>query len=73
MEIINIGLVLFIHFGNLLQNTNITVGNTTVISKSIKDNPDLHFYTTVYGSLIGVIFVFTALRAFVFMKVNILL
>ena len=52
------------------QNTSITVGNTTVISQSVKDNPDLHFYTTIYGSLVGVIVVFTAIRAFVFMKVG---
>ena len=51
------------------QNTSITVGNATVISQSIKDNPDLHFYTTIYGSLVGVIVVLTTIRAFLFMKV----
>lgn len=52
------------------QNTSKVVGNTTVVSESITDNPYLEFYTTIYGSLIGVIVVLTAIRAYIYMKVN---
>jgi len=54
------------------QNTTVSEGNSTYISTSISDHPDLHWYATIYGSSIGVMLLFTSLRAFFFMKVRIL-
>ena len=52
------------------QNTSVTIGNETVISRRINDNPNLSFYTTIYASSLGVMIVTTVFRAFVFMKVG---
>lgn len=54
----------------LVQNTTIDLGNNvTVISRDIRDNPDLEFYALIYGMGIIAMVVFTLLRAFLFMKV----
>ncbi|XP_023932206.1 multidrug resistance-associated protein 5 [Lingula anatina] len=47
---------------------NVTVGNRTVFSDNITDNPDLDFYTLIYGMTIIAILVTTCIRGFVFMK-----
>ena len=53
-----------------VQNSTIDLGNNvTVISQDIRDNPDLEFYTLIYGMGIIAMVVFTLLRAFLFMKV----
>nr|XP_022286886.1 multidrug resistance-associated protein 5-like isoform X2 [Crassostrea virginica] len=52
-------------------NTTIDLGNNvTVISRDIRDNPDLEFYALIYGMGIIAMVVFTLLRAFLFMKVT---
>ncbi|XP_042864040.1 multidrug resistance-associated protein 5-like isoform X6 [Penaeus japonicus] len=49
-------------------NTEVIVGNETVISDSIADNPDRYMYQTVYGCLILVILGTSLIRGFAFMK-----
>ncbi|XP_027219261.2 ATP-binding cassette sub-family C member 5 isoform X6 [Penaeus vannamei] len=49
-------------------NTEVVVGNGTVISDNIADNPDLFMYQTVYGCLILVILGTSLIRGFAFMK-----
>ncbi|XP_076047153.1 ATP-binding cassette sub-family C member 5-like isoform X2 [Oratosquilla oratoria] len=49
-------------------NTTIIVGNETVTSDNIADNPDRHFYQLVYGLTIVVILATSLLRGFTFMK-----
>ncbi|XP_052214648.1 ATP-binding cassette sub-family C member 5-like isoform X1 [Dreissena polymorpha] len=51
-------------------NTTVTDGNLTYVSRSISDNPNLHFYTSIYGASIGAMIITTAIRAFIFMKVT---
>ncbi|XP_052104159.1 ATP-binding cassette sub-family C member 5-like isoform X3 [Mytilus californianus] len=54
--------------GNLSNTTNITT--VTVLSRNIRDNPDMNFYVTVYGlSVIAIVFLML-LRAVIFMKVT---
>lgn len=43
--------------------------NVTIMSKDIRDNPELDFYALIYGMGIIVMVVLTLLRAFFFMKV----
>lgn len=49
-------------------NTTVTVGNETIISDNIADNPDRHYYQIVYGSFILVILATSLIRGFTFMK-----
>ncbi|XP_006817966.2 ATP-binding cassette sub-family C member 5-like [Saccoglossus kowalevskii] len=50
-------------------NTTVLVGNDTVISTNISDNPDYDIYVMVYGlSIIGIL-LFSFIRAIIFMKV----
>ncbi|XP_063866904.1 ATP-binding cassette sub-family C member 5-like isoform X1 [Scylla paramamosain] len=49
-------------------NTTLTLGNETIVSDSIADNPDRHYYQTVYGSFILVILATSLIRGFSFMK-----
>ncbi|XP_045132970.1 multidrug resistance-associated protein 5-like isoform X4 [Portunus trituberculatus] len=49
-------------------NTSVIVGNETMISDSIADNPDRHYYQIVYGSFILVILATSLIRGFSFMK-----
>ncbi|XP_078614097.1 ATP-binding cassette sub-family C member 5-like isoform X5 [Branchiostoma floridae x Branchiostoma japonicum] len=49
-------------------NTTITVGNETVISSSIRHNPDLHFYSLVYGMSIILVLVTITIKGLSFMK-----
>lgn len=52
-------------------NTTIDMGNNiTIMSKDIRDNPELDFYALIYGMGIIVMVVLTLLRAFFFMKVT---
>ncbi|KAK4289504.1 hypothetical protein Pmani_037528 [Petrolisthes manimaculis] len=53
-------------------NTTIMVGNETMISTNIADNPDLQYYQTVYGCLILVILATSLVRGFVFMKTTLM-
>ena len=51
------------------QNTTVLEGNTTVVSDSIADNPDMGYYQAVYGSTVIVILSTSLLRGAIFMKV----
>ncbi|CAC5405400.1 ABCC5 [Mytilus coruscus] len=54
--------------GNLSNTTNITTA--TVLSRNIRDNPDMNFYVTVYGLSVFAIVFLMLLRAIIFMKVT---
>ncbi|KAK8748457.1 hypothetical protein OTU49_016157, partial [Cherax quadricarinatus] len=49
-------------------NTTVMIGNVSMISENIADNPDCYFYQTVYGSFILIILTTSLIRGFVFMK-----
>ncbi|XP_078614100.1 ATP-binding cassette sub-family C member 5-like [Branchiostoma floridae x Branchiostoma japonicum] len=49
-------------------NTTLTVGNETVISTSIRHNPDLHFYSLVYGMSIILVLVMMTIKGLSFVK-----
>nr|XP_045601897.1 ATP-binding cassette sub-family C member 5-like isoform X2 [Procambarus clarkii] len=49
-------------------NTSVVIGNETVISDNIADNPDCQFYQTVYGCFIVIILGTSLIRGFAFMK-----
>ena len=51
------------------QNTTVMLGNETVISESLTDNPKLRFYILVYGCSIISVLVSMVLRAVLFVKV----
>ncbi|RXG53670.1 Multidrug resistance-associated protein 5 [Armadillidium vulgare] len=53
-------------------NTTIVVGNETVVSDNIGDNPDFYLYRTVYGLTVIFILVTAVVRGFAFMKSTIL-
>ncbi|XP_077987408.1 ATP-binding cassette sub-family C member 5-like [Glandiceps talaboti] len=50
-------------------NTTITIGNTTVISDSMLDNPKVDFYAMIYGLTILVVLLLSFVRSISFMKV----
>ncbi|XP_052058941.1 ATP-binding cassette sub-family C member 5-like [Mytilus californianus] len=54
--------------GNLSNITNITT--TTVLSRNIRDNPDMNFYVTAYGLSVFAIVFSILLKAIIFMKVT---
>lgn len=49
--------------------TNITVGNITIKSENIIDNPDLEYYQSIYAGCIVVILASSLLRGFVLTRV----
>ena len=55
----------------ILQNTSVMVNNETIISQSVTDHPNLHFYILVYGLTVPLMLITTFLRALFFMKVGI--
>lgn len=52
-----------------LQNTTVTLGNDTVISNSMKDNPHMHYYAGIYALSMAVMLILKAVRGVVFVKV----
>lgn len=54
---------------NFLQNTTLTLGNETVISSSMKDNPHMHYYAGIYALSMAVMLILKAVRGVVFVKV----
>lgn len=54
---------------NFLQNTTVTLGNDTVISNSMKDNPHMHYYAGIYALSMAVMLILKAVRGVVFVKV----
>ncbi|KAK3096260.1 hypothetical protein FSP39_025059 [Pinctada imbricata] len=51
-------------------NTTIQVGNNTMQSMNIGDNPNLRFYALIYGMAVIAMVFLTAFRALLFMKVS---
>ncbi|XP_056140092.1 multidrug resistance-associated protein 5 isoform X4 [Lampris incognitus] len=49
-------------------NTTVLVGNSSVLSDSMKDNPMMHQYTAVYASSMGIMLLLKLLRGVVFVK-----
>lgn len=46
-----------------------TLGNDTVISNSMKDNPHMHYYAGIYALSMAVMLILKAVRGVVFVKV----
>ncbi|XP_071550882.1 ATP-binding cassette sub-family C member 5-like isoform X3 [Panulirus ornatus] len=53
-------------------NATLMIGNETVISNSLADNPDRPFYQTVYGCFILIILGTSLIRGFTFMKATLM-
>ncbi|KAF6117122.1 ATP binding cassette subfamily C member 5 [Phyllostomus discolor] len=49
-------------------NTTVTHGNKTVVSNSMKDNPHMQYYASVYALSMAVMLVLKAVRGVVFVK-----
>ncbi|KAM6356957.1 LOW QUALITY PROTEIN: ATP-binding cassette sub-family C member 5 [Alca torda] len=49
-------------------NTTVTLGNDTVISNSMKDNPHMHYYAGIYALSMAVMLILKAVRGVVFVK-----
>ncbi|XP_029471856.1 multidrug resistance-associated protein 5 isoform X1 [Rhinatrema bivittatum] len=49
-------------------NTSVLVGNKTLVSGSMKDNPDMNYYAGIYALSMGVMLVLKAVRGVVFVK-----
>uniref|UniRef100_A0ACB8FBB0 Multidrug resistance-associated protein 5 n=1 Tax=Sphaerodactylus townsendi TaxID=933632 RepID=A0ACB8FBB0_9SAUR len=49
-------------------NTNLTLGNETVVSGSMKDNPHMRYYAGIYALSMGVMLILKAVRGVVFVK-----
>lgn len=52
------------------QNTTVVEGNRTVVSGSMKDNPLLHYYISIYTLSMVVMLILKAIRGVVFVKVG---
>lgn len=52
------------------QNTTVVEGNRTVASGSMKDNPLLHYYISIYTLSMVVMLILKAIRGVVFVKVG---
>ncbi|KAM4895242.1 ATP-binding cassette sub-family C member 5 isoform 7-T7 [Sylvia borin] len=51
-----------------IENTTVTLGNETVISNSMKDNPHMHYYAGIYALSMAVMLILKAVRGVVFVK-----
>ncbi|XP_063193642.1 ATP-binding cassette sub-family C member 5 isoform X4 [Chroicocephalus ridibundus] len=51
-----------------IENTTVTLGNATVISNSMKDNPHMHYYAGIYALSMAVMLILKAVRGVVFVK-----
>ncbi|XP_077204240.1 ATP-binding cassette sub-family C member 5 isoform X2 [Paroedura picta] len=49
-------------------NTTLTLGNRTVVSSSMKDNPHMRYYAGIYALSMGVMLILKAVRGVVFVK-----
>lgn len=52
------------------QNTTVQVGNSSVVSESMRDNPLMHHYAGVYTMSMGIMLLLKLLRGTVFVKVR---
>lgn len=53
-----------------LQNTTVTRGNRTSVSDSMKDNPLMRYYASIYALSMAVMLILKAIRGVVFVKVR---
>lgn len=51
------------------QNTTVTHGNKTFVSSSMKDNPHMQYYASIYALSMAVMLILKAIRGVVFVKV----
>ncbi|XP_006884122.1 PREDICTED: multidrug resistance-associated protein 5 isoform X2 [Elephantulus edwardii] len=49
-------------------NTTVTQGNRTVVSDSMKDNPLMHYYASIYALSMAVMLILKAIRGVAFVK-----
>ncbi|XP_039203148.1 multidrug resistance-associated protein 5 isoform X1 [Crotalus tigris] len=49
-------------------NTTVTLGNETMVSNSMKDNPHMRYYAGIYALSMGVMLILKAVRGVVFVK-----
>ncbi|KAM3834514.1 ATP-binding cassette sub-family C member 5 isoform 3-T3 [Vipera latastei] len=49
-------------------NTTVTLGNETLVSNSMKDNPHMRYYAGIYALSMGVMLILKAIRGIVFVK-----
>ncbi|XP_032080907.1 multidrug resistance-associated protein 5 isoform X2 [Thamnophis elegans] len=49
-------------------NTTLTLGNETVVSDSMKDNPHMRYYAGIYALSMGVMLILKAVRGIAFVK-----
>ncbi|XP_054839830.1 ATP-binding cassette sub-family C member 5 isoform X3 [Eublepharis macularius] len=49
-------------------NTTLTLGNETIVSISMKDNPHMRYYASIYALSMGVMLILKAVRGVVFVK-----
>ncbi len=52
------------------QNTTVQVGNSSVLSESMRDNPQMQHYAAVYTMSMGIMLLLKLLRGIVFVKVR---
>ncbi|KAL7991103.1 hypothetical protein Chor_014533, partial [Crotalus horridus] len=52
----------------VLNNTTVTLGNETMVSNSMKDNPHMRYYAGIYALSMGVMLILKAVRGVVFVK-----
>ncbi len=52
------------------QNTTVQVGNSSVLSESMRDNPLMQHYAAVYTMSMGIMLLLKLLRGIVFVKVR---
>ncbi|XP_014836524.1 PREDICTED: multidrug resistance-associated protein 5 [Poecilia mexicana] len=74
--VLNVGSAAFCHWwlsywiNQGSGNTTVTVGNSSAMSFSMKDNPKMQQYTVIYASSMGVMLIFKLIRGIAFVKVT---
>ncbi|XP_037534347.1 multidrug resistance-associated protein 5-like [Nematolebias whitei] len=74
--VLNVGSAAFCHWwlsywiNQGSGNTTVTMGNSSAVSISMKDNPKMQQYTTIYATSMGVMLLFKLLRGIAFVKVT---
>ncbi|MEQ2176674.1 Multidrug resistance-associated protein 5, partial [Goodea atripinnis] len=72
--VLNVGSAAFCHWwlsywiNQGSGNTTVTVGNSSAMSISMKDNPKMQQYATIYASSMGVMLIFKLIRGIAFVK-----
>ncbi|XP_032446805.1 ATP-binding cassette sub-family C member 5 isoform X1 [Xiphophorus hellerii] len=72
--VLNVGSAAFCHWwlsywiNQGSGNTTVTVGNSSAMSVSMKDNPKMQQYAVIYASSMGVMLIFKLIRGIAFVK-----